>query len=132
MQNVIEHFSSFLGGTKGTISRSQIILKFSPNYFWYSQRICYIRLSVTCPEILPASSSYMALLRLGAVHTFLSSVVSTRHVLSRLHGKTQLFSPTGFSLFISHVLLTVLLPSWRVFKSSECKLPRILKIADLM
>lgn len=42
--------------------------------------------------------------------------------------ENQLFSLSGVSVMISQVFLSILLPSRRVFLSSELKLPQILKI----
>lgn len=114
----------------GTTSRREILLKLSHTIncgaAWESvtsdclQNV--LKLSLT------TNSSFWNCYALILSTFFLSFPVSAGYELSYLCGKTQLLPPPALLVMISHVTLNILLPSRRVFLSSELKRPSILKI----
>lgn len=106
---------------------------FTWNCFCYSLRICSTRLSVrrrkngAFQRVLSPWRCYALIL-----FTFSFHLQYQLDMTSCLHGKTQLLSPSGFSVPFPQIFLSVQLSSRRVFLSLEFKLPWVLKISNCM
>lgn len=106
---------------------------FTWNCFCCSLRICSTRLSVqrrknrAFQRVLSPWRCYALILS-----TFSFHLQYQLDMTSCLHGKTQLFSPSGFSVTFPQVFLSIRLSSRRVFLSLEFKLPWISKIPNCM